>query len=256
MPGAGVRPVQATATHPFSREPRNRALTSTAGTGRCARPAARRERQTRSRPVRHTPGVNTPELSAVLDRLVNAWQTQGAPIATALAPGLSSVELDDYERRSGLSLSGELRQWWGWHNGVRGAESGPDAGVDHRLGAGSWDFLSLDEALAERSVMLTVAGEGISGDDELFWRPSWLPVVSANSHLLFVECAGDTGWARPVRQWASVPDDPFAPFAESWTALVRIWGQAIEDGYFTWSREDHEWVSEPNRIPWHVLEVI
>ena len=55
---------------------------------------------------------------AVLAELESRWQSQGAPIVSALRPGLSDDEMDRLTEPLGLSLPREAREWWGWHNGA------------------------------------------------------------------------------------------------------------------------------------------
>ena len=64
--------------------------------------------------VNHNDVLRQPDL----DRLGSAWRAQGAPAPGSLPAGLSQAELDAYAAELGFDLPGDLRVWWGWHNGA------------------------------------------------------------------------------------------------------------------------------------------
>jgi cell wall assembly regulator SMI1 len=191
------------------------------------------------------------QLDGLLDRLEALWRDQGAPIADQLAPGLSHEQLDEYERASGLTFPAEIRRWWGWHDGVR--RRLPDMRYESGslIGVGGWEFLSCAEALAERTLMLEVApreGDPAADDDEVdvFWRPSWLPVSTANTALVFVDCVD----AVPtVRIWHKVPDDVDTARAQSWTGAVAFWVRLLAERYYFWSPEHNRWQDRWDELP-------
>ena len=111
-----------------------------------------------------------------LDRLDAAWRAQGALTPGSLAAGLSEADLDAYAAELGFALPGDLRVWWGWHNGaVDGVSSlGAQVGV-------TWYLMSLREALDERALRLSWNNPPEFPDDVRNWRsqwaPWWLPIV-------------------------------------------------------------------------------
>jgi len=54
----------------------------------------------------------------MLQRLDAFFFEQDAPIAKALRPGLSQVDLDAAEAEVGFPFPQEVRDWYAWHNGV------------------------------------------------------------------------------------------------------------------------------------------
>jgi hypothetical protein len=91
------------------------------------------------------------------DRLVeleSAWRGMGAPIADALAPGLSRELMTVMARNEGLVLPEALYTWWGWHNGVD-----PDYPHPHRATTGLlYDLISFQQALSLRAESCRTTG--------------------------------------------------------------------------------------------------
>src|SRR4051812_25385178 len=90
-------------------------------------------------------GLEGVPLHELLDRLEAAWRRNRAPIADSLAPGLLDDQLDELSQEIGV-LPLELREWWGWHNGVSQVSQG--APKNFEMGPGGWEFLSLELAVA------------------------------------------------------------------------------------------------------------
>lgn len=85
-------------------------------------------------------------LPGLLQQLEEEWRAQGAPLASFVAPGATSEELEECEAGVGLPLSAEVRQWWSWHNGtLPGARFGALS-----TGPGGWELMFLAEARADR----------------------------------------------------------------------------------------------------------
>jgi cell wall assembly regulator SMI1 len=186
-----------------------------------------------------------------LVRLQAAWRAQGAPIADSLAPGLSDSELDAATTEAGLDLPGDLRRWWGWHNGaVDGVDSlGAAVGV-------TWYLLSLPEAINERATRLswndTPDFPDDEGDWEGQWAPWWLPVVKFDAACLFADLrAAAADGSVPVHVWSEVPDDVFSVIAPDWGVVVRGWAEGIEQGHFRYSTADGQW-EVPGWMPPHL----
>jgi cell wall assembly regulator SMI1 len=140
------------------------------------------------------------------DRLAALWRAQGAPIAQHLAPGLTSAELDGYERSSGLTLPAELRQWWGWHNGVNRAVPGtlPVTSFD-----GNILFVPCDPV--QPATVHRWARE--PDDPDTPRAESWTAVVAAFAELIeeghFIYSAADGRWL-----------DQHKPVPEAYARLV------------------------------------
>lgn len=183
-----------------------------------------------------------------LDRLDAAWRAQGAPTPDSLAPGLSDAELDAYAAELGFDLPGDLRVWWGRHDGaVDGVSSaGAAAGV-------TWYLMSLREALDERARRLALNDPPEFPDDvddwEVQWAPWWLPVAKFDAACLFADLrATASDGSVPVHVWSRTPDAVFDVLAPSWADVVNGWAQGIEQGYFRYSAADGQW-DEADWVP-------
>ncbi|HWS34033.1 MAG TPA: SMI1/KNR4 family protein [Actinoplanes sp.] len=181
---------------------------------------------------------------ATFERLRAAWRSQGAPVADHLNPGLDDAALDDAETSSGLLLPVEMRRWWGWHDGVRRRVAGTALGPESRVGAGSWDLLSLDEALRHRALMIQLTEE-FEEEDEVFWRREWLPVVYYDGSYLFVTCGEPRTDHGEVRRWTRIPDDPDTVRAASWSEAVTVFADLLESGGHTYDPETERWEGPP-----------
>ena len=192
-------------------------------------------------------------LEELLGRLAELWRRQGAPIADHLAAGCGEADLHRLERDHGLTFPAELRTWWGWHDGVERRQPGTRLGVESLVGVGPWEFLSCREALDSRALMLRVAGraEYPATDDDWdgYWRPSWLPVLAYDAHMVFVDVDQDHAGQVPVRVWDAQPDDVVRPRVGSWTDAVALWVNLIEGGYYTWSADRQVWTHRRQDIP-------
>ncbi|GIF26087.1 hypothetical protein BJ973_003357 [Actinoplanes tereljensis] len=189
-----------------------------------------------------------------LIRLEAAWVAQGAPIAGDLAPGLGDARLDELLAVDDLVLPAELRLWWGWHDGVgSGVWNEPVS----RLGAGSWAFLSLGEALEQRRSEISMGGGSFPADPGDWagqWAPWWLPVAVAGSAYLFADLSA-VGLEAPIHLWAQQPDDVFTVQFPSFGDVVAGWADGLERGYFVWSAERNEW-DIPGNLPDEALKLV
>lgn len=158
------------------------------------------------------------------------------------------------EEEAGLVFPPELRAWWGWHNGVVRLQPGTRLGIESRIGAGAWEFLSAEEALESRARQLSInVRQDYPASDEEWqfqWRDSWLPVVTFDADSLFVDCAGvmPPGTVT-VRGWDHTPDDVFTPRACSFSSAVAIWVDLLESRYFWWSSEQQGWDDRWQEVP-------
>jgi cell wall assembly regulator SMI1 len=183
-----------------------------------------------------------------LDRLDGAWRAQGAPTPDSLAPGLSEAELDAYAAELGFGLPGDLRVWWGWHNGAVDGVSSPGAAVGV-----TWSLMSLREALDQRARRLSSNDSpgfpDDAGDWEGQWAPWWLPVVTFDAACLFADLRTTTAdGSVPVHVWDAVPDRVFDVLAPSWADVVNGWAEGIEQGHFRYSAAARRW-DVPDRVP-------
>ena len=106
----------------------------------------------------------------------------GAPVTAALRPGATPEQVRALLAAGGLTPSGDLVTWWGWHDGAEvdaaPIESGP--GLHYRAENtlfGPWHILSLGEALRIRRWQLEVH-HGLS--IEQAFPESWLPVLTTD----------------------------------------------------------------------------
>jgi len=109
----------------------------------------------------------------------------------------------------------------------------------------AWEFLSMDEALAEREVRLTLnwreppmSDSDWAGD----WRPNWLPVVMYSGNCLFVDCdAVSASGSVTLREWEKVPEDVFTPVAPSFSHAVATWVDLLDERFYWWSADERIW---------------
>ncbi len=100
-------------------------------------------------------------LSDQLARLEGCWQDQNPDLVERLRPGLSSAELDAILEPFEYFVPDELREWWGWHDGIEGDSSitetlqvlSAESSVRHTLQAGVTvrDAVGPEHAVAQLS---------------------------------------------------------------------------------------------------------
>ncbi|MFG1839079.1 SMI1/KNR4 family protein [Micromonospora sp. NPDC049175] len=184
-------------------------------------------------------------LTRVLEQLESQWRRIGAPIAERLAPGKSDGHLAAVFSASDLHLPAEVRRLWGWHDGVRRLQAGTRLGMESRVGPGGWEFLSLTEAMDERSLMLGVCGRTHYPADDRdwdgYWRPSWLPLFAFDANLVFVDLARSSHGNSPVHLWSAEPEDVGVARTASLTDLLAIWVGLLDEGYYWWSADQGGW---------------
>ncbi|MEV4118134.1 SMI1/KNR4 family protein [Micromonospora sp. NPDC049645] len=193
------------------------------------------------------------KLTTVLGRLELQWRRNNAPIAARLAPGHSDDHLAAAFRAADLHLPAEVRRWWGWHDGVRRLEPGTRLGVESQIGPGGWEFLSLTEAMDERSLMLRVCGRAHYPADDRdwdgYWRPSWLPLFALDGNLVFVDLGRSAQGGSPVHLWSAQPEDVGVARTASLADLLAIWVRLLDERYYWWSTDQGRWVDRRQDVP-------
>ncbi len=182
------------------------------------------------------------DLTDRLDRLKGFWRDAGAPLSNALAPGLDDATITSLTGELGLTLPGEARRWFRWHNGaVPGTRR-----IDREL-TPTFEILSRSE-----SVQQCTAARRDSGDDPYVpWQDSWLPFgLSLSGALICFDCSEPSRDQSPivVRDWHVNIDVPYAA-AESLAETVDIWIDMFEVGAFVFDRAGGFWRLEFERVP-------
>ena len=162
---------------------------------------------------------------ALLAALETHWSKQSAPIAGALAPGLSDEQISATTAPLDLDLPEEARRWWRWHNGVVPEAEGSQAVL---LGPGL-QYLSLERACALCASQREFSREenesrGVPPDDpDTFWPSAWFPITG---HLAS-DCSTGESEMTPIRV-AIASDGPYGVCAPSFGTLVAAWIRALE----------------------------
>jgi hypothetical protein len=172
---------------------------------------------------------------AALGEFVSELRRLGAPVADALAPGLTDAEIDELLAPLGIDLPEEARRWWRWHNGTD-----PHAPLASRM-FGHRHLLSLqDEAsfnLETRDVYKDAVG-----------IPKLLRPIDQKPEIFF-DCRRPGHGPVPI-YWQDDIEPP-EPLLPSIGALVRCWIDVMKSGYVSvddqgiWQYDDS--VHPPNR---------
>ena len=180
-------------------------------------------------------------LVSVLNELEAAWRRCGAPIADALAPGLSSDEIDALTMSAELTVPPGLKLWWGWHNGIDpscGDPAASDTGMAYNL-------ISLQQALEIRAMLLDVCGEPYNEETaDVYWRASWLPFAGPGKDLLFVDTS-DTR-ATPVRELNWAWEEFLTVRADTLTEVAEAWLHVVTRGWVFWVPDAGAWDMRPD----------
>lgn len=169
---------------------------------------------------------NERSLLSVLSELGELWQAMGAPISISLAAGLSREEIEALAKRAGLTVPAALCEWWGWHNGTDPLSTHPD----RRDTGTTYDFLSLEEALAIRARLMAEIVEPMGRNGEIYWRSSWLPFAGGNGWALFVDTAKTTG-SVVVHSLCSTWEEVETARAGSLTEVAEAWLHVLTRGW-------------------------
>jgi hypothetical protein len=175
------------------------------------------------------------QLQQALPELEAQWKRLQAPIATALQPGMDPLLIDRLGASEGLRVPTELKVLWSWHNGAT-RPSVP--GVDHSIGPGGYDFLSVEEALEVYRQNREWHAESVDPEDspETYWHESWLPFMTQQAERLYVDCERVVTAApgrSPIRlvshEWEAFDVD----LAASLLDAVWTWTWLLQQNYYT-----------------------
>jgi hypothetical protein len=174
------------------------------------------------------------QLADALARWERAWEALGAPVASVLRPG---TEPDRVHQLLGPSLGSvpePLVEWFTWHDGADSSWSAAPTGTE---------FLSVDLALANRGVNMSLPTHSGMGDEMPTWQSTWLPLLGgANGSFLAFDA--DTEKVRLVDYW----DAEFARIAApDLLTAVTFWCELLEAGHFAWS--DAGWTCQYLDLP-------
>ena len=173
----------------------------------------------------------------LLEALAERWRLRGAPIVEHLRPGLSDAEIDALTDPLGITLPGEARTWWSWHDGVASNAGQPE----RRIGALMMEFIPLAQAVRDyqegRAVLVGAGGEDALRD----WPTSWFPITAqGRGDVVVCECDVPRDAATPIHVFRWDDPDP-RPAASSFGALVALWIEAIDSGRWVYDAARRSW---------------
>ncbi len=185
----------------------------------------------------------------LLHLLEERWTQQGANFARLL-PGASRAELDAAEDQLGFALPQEVREWFGWHNGIN---------PDQQLGGMvTFPNLKVVGALAYsiKDRHTNLFNSPVDPEDDpngdLMWNPTWLAITSTEKHQLVADCAGAAQDQQPPApapapapvhyiSWWTTNRPWREPSLPSITAMLEIWWQLTEDGLWSYDTKRQAW---------------
>jgi hypothetical protein len=196
----------------------------------------------------------TPLSRGLLQELEAELGAQGAVCVEYFRPGLSADSADELAAAHGLTLTEELRTWWGWHDG--GSWSGDHGNAEQWIGpvrfAPLEDSLRLTEERRAIARIGAAESEGPLGDPEFWWPSHWIAVSEYPGGALAAECARDS---RPAVvsglhavDWAD-PDSIHRLRVESMGELVGWWIDALRRGAWRWDATRYLWQLDSHTLP-------
>jgi cell wall assembly regulator SMI1 len=114
---------------------------------------------------------------------MDGWLQQHRPAYYAtLATGVSFGALDEYERRTGITLPADLRTLWVWKNG-----STEEALFDNHM------FISVEDSLSSKLELDGMIGSDF--EDPEWWKLQWVPFTQSfgGDHLCIDIASEKTG---------------------------------------------------------------
>jgi len=171
---------------------------------------------------------------SLLTALQQRWREHGLPISRHLRPGLPDDAMDSLTAPLGLSLPGEARRWWGWHDGVE--VDGVTLARDRAMTGTGFGNLSLAEAVSEARARRQHAAEAAGDEAERLWQPTWMPfAVNSGGGVAAFDCARPEVLRTPIHviDWhRSAPNDLHGPQAPSLGLVVEWWIEAFDSGAY------------------------
>ena len=159
---------------------------------------------------------NSPRLAPLLLQLQHRLEELDAPVVPHLQPGADRQHIAAVLMQRGITSTGELLDWWGWHDGTDAATPYGAAFVPspETLLLADWHLPTLDQAVASYD-RLHRTWEG-----EL--PRTWWPVLRMS--VPAVRCAETAGGGQLflVDGHADLPADPPQPLAASLTDFVTL----------------------------------
>lgn len=201
------------------------------------------------------------DLAKALSDLERRWRALGVPVNELLRPGLSpaavshtigaAMETSAGAPGSTLQLS-EAERWFSWRDGTRPGAHWVAAPMAKTL-------LSLQQALAERALMLSSARDQDYADPHDLWRHSWLPIGDSGvGVLLALDLEANTSGGVEVGESGSVvyvdwsdPQHYYRP-VPTLLAATSIWAAALDTGVYSWDGQD--WVYDFKALPRELLQ--
>jgi cell wall assembly regulator SMI1 len=190
---------------------------------------------------------------SLLASLADRWETQAAPIAQDLRPGLEPRAIEEVTSPFAIRLPAEARLWWEWHDGTW------QTLTSHALGL---DLAYLPLAMAaeryakERDAAAQAVDEGI--DPSELWQPGWFPLASGgDGRVMACDCDITEGAPTPIHyvHWEKAGDDSHQPVAPSLGVVVSWWIEAIDSGAWRYDGDAARWESRPDLLPNPALEL-
>ena len=183
-------------------------------------------------------------LLAALAEIEDIWQTRNLPILRHLQPGLTDGEIDELTAPIGLTLPGEARAWWRWHNGVTSDTSDAEAspGPDVR-------YCSLADAVA----FYTLQRKEFARRDPAFvvdqWPSEWFVLCYGPQKIITIDCSPEFRTETPVRVLDYWDEEVRTPKAASVADMVRVWCRAWASGAYRFDLQTHDWDRDWERLP-------
>ncbi|MDQ2630054.1 MAG: SMI1/KNR4 family protein [Actinomycetota bacterium] len=171
---------------------------------------------------------------AELERLL---VNQEAPVVQRFQPPASGEALAAVEAYLGAPLPDELREWWGWHNGID--ESSGERPIQSSIGPIFFALSTVGAVETSRELRIG-AEEDAPEDPDSLWASSWIAIRSQGR--VACECNIPTDAPVPVLHVdyhkAAYPG---AVICHSLGRMVQWWIEALESGAWRYDREDGRW---------------
>jgi cell wall assembly regulator SMI1 len=195
----------------------------------------------------------------LLEELHEQWVRNGAPITTALNPGLSDDEIDSLTAPLEIVMPDEARLWWKWHNGVPyGSPSACWCGfVEYARLALAVKIVERNREEADMQVKFAREYDPTTPHDPSeWWRPSWMAITQrAGGAPIVFDCAVARDATTPI----DVVDGEMkgiypSPAAQSFGELITAWIEMFTTGAWSFDKTAGEWLFDDTRMPAHLYK--